>query len=524
MKKERVFLYDTTLRDGSQHEGISFSVEDKIKIASLLDHFGIDYIEGGWPGSNPKDLEFFKQATHMNWRHAKVSAFGSTCRVKARVQEDVNIQALLKARTPVVAIFGKSWDLHVAEALRATLPQNLQIIQDSVSYLKDQGKEVIYDAEHFFDGYFANPEYALETLRAAWQAGADTVVLCDTNGGSLPGDVETAVFAVQSAFPDMALGIHAHNDSDTATANTLQAARLGARHVQGTINGWGERCGNANLCTVMPNLALKMGYAFAKRLKLAKLTSLSRHISEIANQPHREEMPYVGNSAFAHKGGIHVSAIHRNRRTYEHIIPDQVGNHQRVLVSDQAGQSNVLHKASEMGLDLSSKKEEVVAIVKELKELEHLGYQYEGAEGSFEVLLKRSLGMIKPFFDLLSARVAVDRTENGFIYAEAVVKIKVGEKVAHTAAEGHGPVDALDKALRKALLPFYPSLKSVKLVDYKVRVLDSEKATAAKVRVFIESTDGSDSWGTVGVSENIIEASWQALVDSIAYKLIKHKK
>lgn len=524
MKNNRVWLYDTTLRDGSQHEGIAFSADDKIKIAQHLDEFGIDYIEGGWPGSNPKDLEFFQRAEQMSWRNAKISAFGSTCRVNSKVKDDANIQALLKAHTPVVAIFGKSWDLHVREALRATLEENLQIIHDSVSFLKSKDKEVIYDAEHFFDGYAANPEYALETLVTALDAGADMIVLCDTNGGTLTNDLGRTILKVREQFADMPLGIHAHNDADLATANSLLAVSLGAVQVQGTMNGYGERCGNANLCTIMPNLQLKMNCAFHKRVKLDRLTSLSRYISEIANQTHREEMPFVGNSAFAHKGGIHVSAIHRNRRTYEHIVPEAVGNHQRVLVSDQAGQSNVLHKAREMGLDLDSRKEEVRAIVQKLKELEHLGYQYEGAEGSFEVLMKKTIGEYQPFFTLLSARVTVDRTENGFLYAEAVVKLQVEGKTQHTAAEGHGPVDALDTALRKALLPFYPSLKTLKLVDYKVRVLDSEKATAAQVRVFVESSDGKENWGTVGVSENIIEASWQALVDSIAYKLLKNKK
>jgi len=524
MKSDRVWLYDTTLRDGSQHEGISFSAEDKIKIAKKLDDFGVDYIEGGWPGSNPKDLEFFRRARQIQWKHAKLSAFGSTCRVKANVKEDINIQALLKAHTPVVAVFGKSWDLHVHEALRATLEENLQIIHDSVTFLKSKGKEVVYDAEHFFDGFAANPDYALETLITAQDAGADVIVLCDTNGGSLTYQIDRTMAKVRETFPDLRLGIHAHNDSDSATANTLAAVQMGAVHVQGTINGYGERCGNANLCAIMPNLSFKMGYQLNKKIKLAKLTQLSRYVSEIANQTHREEMPFVGYSAFAHKGGIHVSAIQRNRRTYEHIVPEWVGNHQRVLVSDQAGQSNILHKAREMGLDLDSRKEHVRTIVNELKKLEHLGYQFEGAEGSFEVLVKKTIGEYVPFFTLLSARVNVDRTENGFLYAEAVLKLEVGGKIEHTAAEGHGPIDALDAALRKALLPFYPSLRKVKLVDYKVRVLDSEKATAAQVRVFVESTDGRETWGTVGVSENIIEASWQALVDSISYKLIQSKK
>ncbi len=517
-------VYDTTLRDGSQSEGISFSANDKINIAKKLDKFGVDYIEGGWPGSNPKDMEFFNIAKTMEWQNAKIAAFGSTRRVKAKVSEDENISLLLKADTPVVTIFGKSWDLHVIEGLRATLEQNLEIIRDSISYLKDNKKEVIYDAEHFFDGYIENPEYALKTLQTAAQAGADCLVLCDTNGGTLPSKCAEIIKTVQNMNLDIPLGIHAHNDSDLAVANSLLAIEHNVCHVQGTINGYGERCGNANLCSVIANAGLKSSIDISPKLDLKSLTKISRYVSEIANLPHREEAPFVGNSAFAHKGGIHVSAILRNRKTYEHIEPELVGNHQRVLVSDQSGQSNVLVKAKEMGLDLSSNREEVLTIVQKLKELEHLGYQFEGADGSFEVLVQKSTGNFKDFFTLDSARVTIDKRENGALYSEAIMKLHVGNEQEHTAAEGHGPVDALDKALRKALEKFYPSLIKLKLVDYKVRVLDSDKATAAKVRVLIESTDEQDVWGTVGVSENIIEASWQALVDSISYKLMKDNK
>ena len=517
-------VYDTTLRDGSQSEGISFSANDKINIAKRLDKFGVNYIEGGWPGSNPKDMEFFNIAKTMEWQNAKIAAFGSTRRVKAKVSEDENISLLLKADTPVVTIFGKSWDLHVIEGLRATLEQNLEIIKDSISYLKDNKKEVIYDAEHFFDGYIENPEYALKTLQTAAQAGADCLVLCDTNGGTLPSKCAEIIKTVQNMNLDIPLGIHAHNDSDLAVANSLLAIEHNVCHVQGTINGYGERCGNANLCSVIANAGLKSSIDISPKLDLKSLTKISRYVSEIANLPHREEAPFVGNSAFAHKGGIHVSAILRNRKTYEHIEPELVGNHQRVLVSDQSGQSNVLVKAKEMGLDLSSNREEVLAIVQKLKELEHLGYQFEGADGSFEVLVQKSTGNFKDFFTLDSARVTIDKRENDALYSEAIMKLHVGNEQEHTAAEGHGPVDALDKALRKALEKFYPSLIKLKLVDYKVRVLDSDKATAAKVRVLIESTDEQDVWGTVGVSENIIEASWQALVDSISYKLMKDNK
>jgi len=521
---QRLIIYDTTLRDGAQSEGISFSVIDKIKIAQQLDNFGMDYIEGGWPGSNPKDMEFFARAAEMEWKNAKIAAFGSTRRVKSKVEEDENIRLLIEARTPVVTIFGKSWDLHVIDGLRATLEQNIEIIKDSIAYLKDNDKEVIYDAEHYFDGFQANKDYALQTIGAAIEAGADCIVLADTNGGTITSRLTEIIKETRKVFPDVSMGIHAHNDSELAVANSLAAIEQGLYHVQGTINGYGERCGNANLCSIIANAALKMNIDLSPAIKLNKLTSLSRYVSETANLPHREEMPYVGKSAFAHKGGIHVSAIRRNRRTYEHIDPEQVGNHQRVLVSDQSGQSNILQKAEELGLDISSDKEEVKKIVEHIKNLEHLGYQFEGADGSFEVMVKKSTGHYKPFFSLEGAKVIIDKRENGSLYSEAVLKIKVGDELEHTAADGDGPVDALDRALRKALEQFYPSLKKLRLVDYKVRVLNSEDGTAAKVRVFIESEDEDSSWGTVGVSENIIEASWQALVDSISYKLMKDAK
>lgn len=519
----RLILYDTTLRDGGQGEGIAFSADDKIKIAQRLDTFGADYVEGGWPGSNPKDLEFFRRAAALVWKNARIAAFGSTRKVDLPAEEDPNLRALLEAGTPVTTLFGKSWDLHVIAGLRTTLAENLNLIRSSVAFLHDHGKEVIYDAEHFFDGYRADPEYALQTLAVARDAGADCLVLCDTNGGTLTLALVEIIRAVMQRFPGVPLGLHAHNDSDTAVANSLAALAVGVQHIQGTINGYGERCGNANLCSIIAGAALKLQLPLAPAVSLRELTSLSRYVSEVANLPHREESPYVGNSAFAHKAGIHVSAIQRDHRTYEHIEPERVGNHRRVLVSDQSGQSNILYKAGEMGVDLSSDRAEIRKLVEQLKRMEHLGYQYEGADGSLEVLIKKASGHYSPYFSLESARVIVDKSEKGLLYAEAILRIKVGGQIEHTAAEGHGPVDALDKALRKALLPFYPGLSSVKLSDYKVRVLNSDRATAASVRVFIESTDGASSWGTVGVSENIIEASWQALADGIDYYLLRHQ-
>ena len=518
---QSLILYDTTLRDGNQSEGISYSAEDKIRIAQRLDKFGMDYIEGGWPGSNPKDMEFFRRAAEKPWKNAKIAAFGSTRRKDVKVGQDANIRLLLEAETPVVTIFGKSWDLHVIEGLRTTLAKNIDLIYESVAYLKDQGKELIYDAEHFFDGYIANPEYALQTLAAAARGGADCLVLCDTNGGAMPFQISEIIDAVIKAGLDVPLGIHAHNDSDLAVANSIRAVQKNVLHVQGTINGYGERCGNANLCSIIPNVALKMpDIDLSDKVRLKELTTLSRYVSEIANLPHREESAYVGNSAFAHKGGIHVSAVRRNSLTYAHIDPALVGNHQRVLISDQSGQSNILQKAEELGHDLSSSSPEVKEIVNRLKDLEHLGYQFEDADGSFAVLIQKTTGNFKKYFELKSARVIVFKYEEGSLHSEAVLRLMVNGEMQHTVAEGHGPVDALDRALRKALEGVYPSLKDIRLVDYKVRVLDSRDGTEAKVRVSIESDDGQMKWGTVGVSENIIEASWQALVDRITYKLM----
>lgn len=516
---KRVEIYDTTLRDGTQSEGVSFSVEDKLRIARRLDEFGINYIEGGWPGSNKKDEEFFKRVATMKWRHAKIAAFGSTRRAKNTVENDPNLQTLLQSKAPVCTIFGKTWDLHVKAALGIDLDQNLTLIRESVAFLIHHGRRVIYDAEHFFDGFKADPEYALATLRTACNAGAECMVLCDTNGGTLTSDLVDIIKQIKKAAP-MGLGIHAHNDSDMAVANTIAAVELGCSHIQGTMNGYGERCGNANLCSVLPILKLKLSKDFIPKIELQQLTELSRYISEEANLPHRHDFPFVGQSAFAHKGGIHVNAIRKNSLTYEHIQPEVVGNKQRILISDLSGQSNILSKAEQYGLDLEHLSPKAREIVQKLKDMEHLGYQFEAAEGSFEILIKNLLEKMNGYFDLDGFRVIIEK-RNGHPISEATIKVNVNGQTEHTAAEGVGPVNALDNALRKALEKFYPALKKMRLTDYKVRVLDEKQATRAKVRVLIESADEKDSWGTVGVSDNIIEASWQALVDSINYKLMR---
>ncbi|HHW44479.1 citramalate synthase [Desulfofundulus thermobenzoicus] len=516
-----VEIYDTTLRDGSQGEGISFSAGDKVKIALKLDQLGFHYIEGGWPGSNPKDMDFFRRIGSHRLQNARVTAFGSTRRPGVPVETDVNIQSIVSAGVSVATLFGKSWDFHVLGALGTTLEENLAMIQESVAYLKGRGMMVIYDAEHFFDGFKANPEYALATLQAAVRGGADRVVLCDTNGGSLPGELAAVVRRVAGEVR-VPLGIHCHNDGELAVANTLAAVEAGVTHVQGTINGYGERCGNANLCSVIPNLALKCGHATIPRESLAQLTELSRYVSELANMHPANHQPFVGASAFAHKGGVHVSAILKDARTYEHIDPALVGNRRRVLVSELSGLSNLLYKYQELNLDLDTSKEENRRLLEEIKELEHQGYQFEGAEGSFELLLRRAYDHYREPFKLESLRIIIELKENSPVYSEAIIKLTVGDQVVHTAAEGNGPVNALDNALRKALEGFYPEIRRMQLTDYKVRVLDEKDGTGAVVRVLIETGDGERSWGTVGVSPNIIEASWQALVDSIAYGLLKN--
>jgi 2-isopropylmalate synthase len=520
-----VYLYDTTLRDGTQGEGVSLTVEDKLKITKKLDELGVHYIEGGWPGSNPKDLEYFQRIHEEPLKQAKISAFGSTRKAGCRAEDDPNIKALLEAGTPVVTIFGKSWDFHVTIALKTTLQENISMIQESVRFFKEQGREVIYDAEHFFDGYKANPDYALQTLDAASKAGADWIVLCDTNGGSLPQEIEQVLTVLRKEI-STPLGIHAHNDGELAVANSLMAVRCGARQVQGTINGFGERCGNANICSVIPNLQLKMGFCSLDSAALRQLTEVSRYVSEIANMTPLSSQPFVGSSAFAHKGGIHVNAILKNPCTYEHMDPELVGNRRRVLVSELAGASNISFKAREFGLDILKDSESTRRLSNEIKELEHRGYQFEGADASLELLLRRGIGEDGEFFTLESLKILVEkRPANGggeeSINCEATIKLRVGDQVMHTAAEGEGPVNAVDNALRKALEGFYPALKEMHLVDYKVRVLDGKDGTSAKVRVLIESADATETWSTVGVSENIIEASWQALTDSMNYFLMR---
>lgn len=507
------------MRDGTQGEKVSFSAEDKLRIAKRLDEFGIDYIEGGWPGSNPKDMAFFEKAKGHSFHHAKIVAFGSTCRAGTDPEKDANLRALIDAATPAVSIFGKSWLLHVKQSLCITAEENLKLISGSVEYLKSHGKEVIYDAEHFFDGYKDNPEYALETLKTASAAGADVLVLCDTNGGTLTHEISRVVEDVRSEV-DAPLGIHAHNDSELAVANSLAAVASGCVHVQGTVNGYGERCGNANLCSVIPNLQLKMGYSCIPEDQMQHLSLLSRFVSELGNLVPDNRQPFVGRSAFAHKGGIHVSAVIKNEQTYEHIKPEWVGNSRRVLVSDLSGRSNVFYKSDELGLDLEKGSKESTEIVQKLKELENEGYQFEAAEASFELLVKEITKQAPDFFALEGFRVIMERDASGGSRSEATIRVRVNDQIEHSAAEGNGPVHALDAALRKALREFYPEIASIHLQDYKVRVLNEKDGTAAKVRVLIDSAKDGSSWSTVGVSENIIDASWRALSEGIIYYLM----
>lgn len=520
MSLEKVCLYDTTLRDGTQGEGISLSVEDKIKIAVRLDQFGIDYIEGGWPGSNPKDMAFFERAAELKLNHARIAAFGSTCRPGVAAAEDENLRAILASGVTVATIFGKSWDLHVHEALKTTLEENLRMVNESVAFLKEQGLTVIFDAEHFFDGYKQNPVYALRVLEAAEAAGADWLVLCDTNGGSLPHEIYETVKTVRSSV-QTPIGIHTHNDGELAVANALAAVQAGASQVQGTINGIGERCGNANLISVIANLQLKLGRPCVAADQLQQLTKLSRFVAEIANMAMPNNQPYVGNSAFAHKGGIHVSAVLKNPDTYEHIEPEKIGNKRRVLVSELAGQSNLVARAEDLQIQFDGDKQEAREMIKKIKELEYQGYQYEGAEASLSLLLLESSGKMRELFTLDTFKILMEKSADKSILSEAVVKLKVNGQTVHTAADGNGPVNALDNALRKALENHFPSLAEMHLTDYKVRVLDESEATAAKVRVLIESARAGEKWSTVGVSTNVIEASWEALVDSIRYLLWK---
>lgn len=518
MNKHEIQIFDTTLRDGTQGEKVTFSADDKLRIAHRLDEFGIHYIEGGWPGSNPRDMEFFEKAKSRSFKQAKIVAFGSTCRADNSPAEDPNICALIEADTPAVSIFGKSWVLHVEKALGITKEKNLEIISGSVNYLKQQGKEVIYDAEHFFDGYKDDPEYTLATLHAAERAGADVLVLCDTNGGTLTSEIAAIVREVKDRSGTK-LGIHAHNDCELAVANSLAAVEAGCEHVQGTINGYGERCGNTNLCSAIPNLQFKQGYACVPDEQLKNLVSLSGFVSEIANLNPDIRLPYVGRSAFAHKGGIHVSAVMKNEQTYEHIRPEKIGNQRRVLVSDLSGKSNVRYKTEELDIELDENSEKVADIVDHLKTLENEGFQFEAAEASFELLVKKMTGQWDELFVLEGFRVIIEKNAAGADRAEATIRIKVNGQPEHSASEGTGPVNALDRALRKALQKFYPQVPDMKLQDYKVRVLNEKDGTRARVRVLIDSSENGNSWGTVGVSQNIIDASWQALSDSFAYYL-----
>ena len=512
-------IYDTTLRDGTQGEGVSFSMEDKVRLATRLDAFGIHYIEGGWPGSNPKDLRFFRRMQDVTLKHARLAAFSMTRRAGGPAATDPNMLALIESGAPVATIVGKAWDFHVTHALETTLAENLAMIADSIAWLRPRMEEVLFDAEHFFDGFRANPQYALETLKAAAAAGAHWLVLCDTNGGTLPHDVAAVVREVRRhvATP---LGIHVHNDAECAVASSLAAVLEGVEQVQGTLNGFGERCGNANLVSIVPSLVLKLGLDCVPAANLGELRDLSRFVAELANRKPWASQPYVGDSAFAHKGGMHVSAVLKHPETYEHVRPEAVGNHRRVLVSELAGKSNILWKAREYGIDLDQSTPETRRILDRLKTLEDEGFLFEGAEASFELLMERALGRPPPFVTRHADRgIGGEAGAGGGPRGGGTVRVRVKGMLEHTAASGNGPVNALDHALRKGLEEFYPSLKELRLLDYKVRILDESKGTAAKTRVLITSGDGRETWGTVGVADNIIEASWQALVDSVEYKL-----
>ncbi len=518
-----VLIYDTTLRDGTQGEKINFSAEEKVRIAQRLDEMGFHYIEGGWPGSNPKDMRFFELGKHIPFKNARLTAFGSTRRPNIKVENCANIQTLLAAETPAVTIFGKSWDLHVTDILTIPLEENLAMIHESTAYLKANGKEVIYDAEHFFDGYKKNRFYALQTIETAWKAGADFIVLCDTNGGTIPHELTVIVEYVRSFLPDAPLGIHVHNDGDLAVANSIAAVSAGATMVQGTINGYGERCGNADLIPIIANLQLKMNRWCLPDNSIRQLTNLSYYISDVANIPPQNSRPFVGRSAFTHKGGVHVSAILKNPAAYEHIRPELVGNEQRVLVSDLSGKSNIEYKARELGIDLGTEDAISTLIVQKIKIMEDEGYQFDAADGSLSLLIKKITGEFKEPFVLECFHVINAKTKNNPSLSQATIKIVVGNEEELTAAEGNGPVNALDNALRKALVKFYPQISEVHLVDFKVRTLEGADGTAAKVRVLLDSKDNEDVWSTIGVSTNVIEASWHALVDSIQYKLCKDK-
>jgi len=518
----KVKLYDTTLRDGAQGEGISYSVMDKIRIAQELDKLGIHFIEGGWPGSNPKDMEFFLRMSQKGLKNTQLVAFGSTRRPHSSAKKDSNLKALLNSKVKYVTVFGKTWDLHVKDVLKTTPDENLNMIKDTVDFLVSQGMVVFYDAEHFFEAYKANAEYSLRCLLMAEEAGAEAVVLCDTNGGTITSEILRVTGEIRGQIK-IELGIHCHNDAGLAVANSLAAVEAGADMVQGTINGIGERCGNADLIPIIANLKLKLAVNCISDDKLRDLTKVSHFVSEVSNMKQRSDQPYVGASAFAHKGGVHINAVMKNPKTYEHIEPTLVGNRRRILVSELAGKTGILVRAKELEFDLSKEDPKTKKILKLIQQLEHQGYHFEAAEASFELLMKKSLKKYKKFFELEGFRIVIEKRSDKKITSEAIIKLKVKGIKEHTAAEGDGPVNALDNALRKALKDFYPTLSQMHLSDFKVRVLDEKAGTAAPVRVLIQSQDKEDIWNTIGVSENIIEASWQALVDSIEYKLLKDK-
>lgn len=522
---KRIEIYDTTLRDGAQSEGINFSASDKLKIIKLLDELGVTYIEAGWPGANPTDVEVFKEVKNYNLKNAKIAAFGCTRKPHKNAQDDKVLKMLVDAETEIITIFGKTWDFHVEEALATTLEENLNMIADSIKFLVSKGKVVFFDAEHYFDGFKNNPTYAMKTVKTALEAGASHIILCDTNGGCTNTEIFKITKATADMFPDIRLGIHTHNDGDMAVANSLAAVEAGAIQVQGAINGYGERCGNANLCSIIPNLQLKKSYEVIGE-KIKKLTFISASIAEVANAVTPANAPFVGISAFAHKAGVHASGVRKNSQTYEHISPELVGNTRKILISDQAGMASIKEKIENLKIVNNIEEKDIPQIIDRIKKLEWKGYAYEGAEASFELLIMNTLNSMPSFFSVLGFRVIGDTlldTVKSTIITEASVKLQINDEIFHTVAEGEGPVNALDKALRKALSPIYPEVNSYRLQDFKVRILDSSDGTAAQVRVNIETTDGFNKWDTVGVSENIIEASYIAIVDSILYGLILHK-
>ncbi len=524
MSTKRVSLYDTTLRDGAQAEGVSFSAAGKLQLVRRLDAFGVDYIEGGYAGSNEKDMAFFEALRREPLKQARIAAFGATRRARTRVKDDPFLPSLVKAATPTCTLFGKTWKLHVKDVLRTTFKENLAMIADSVAYLKDHDREVFFDCEHFFDGYKDDPDYAMRCLEAAIGAGVDGVVLCDTNGGTMPHEIHAVTRAVVEAVK-VSVGIHTHNDSGVGVANALEGVRAGATQVQGTMNGYGERCGNANLTTLIPALQLKLGRRCVRASQMGKLRELSMFVDDLVNLRPDQRAPFVGASAFSHKGGSHVNAVRKNPVTFEHIDPSEVGNERKILVSELSGGSNVLLKAIELGAGHEQSPEDTREVLKALKELESKGYAFEAADASFRMLIQKVLKDHQPFFDLEGFRVIVEkRGKDEACVSEATIKVRVKGEIEQTVAEGDGPVNALDGALRKALIRFYPEIANVALTDFRVRILDPQEATAATTRVLIESSDGEGSWGTVGVSENIIEAAWEALMDSVEYKLFKEEE